>query len=503
VKSTGTAKRGYRQQEEPGAGIRAERKLGFLIFAGLFLIYQSNLAFLPGDDATGNIFLPIAILKQHRISFSLDSNPFMFSWRKIGTQNADAQILSTEGWRRQVKDWPESMGYKLNELQVVEERYFIIRSTRENSYVNTFGIGAGLFALPFFALLDLTIGLEHQSVHFLWYAGKMVASLAVAGSAVMVFLIAARFCERRDALLLALAYGVGTCVWSISSQSLWQHGPVEFFLAMGAYFYFKPRPVRLDWFFVGLSWALASLCRPTVIVVVLIMGLWLVATDSRSFLPFALGAIPIGGLIGLYNWYFFSSALTFGQTERGISIALEKTGSAAVWQTPLLEGLAGLLISPSRGLFVYSPFLMFAAFGVCTIWKDIAFARFRPVTLSAGVLVVIAAKWFDWWGGWCYGYRPIVDLAPFLVLFLIPVMPYILNVLWRRALFAVFLVCSISVQFVGAFSYDLISWNDRNGMNIDRPEFRSRLWSLEDNQIWYYSTHFLQSSENKLRRNSD
>ena len=491
------------KSKEPSAEIRTDRNVAIWLFSILFLVYQFNVGFLPGDDAAANIFLPMTIIKNHRLSFAPETHPFMFSWRKNGVQNADTTIYSTVGWRSEVKNWPESIGYRLSEFQLIEERYFIVRSARENSYVNTFGIGTGLFALPVFALLHLAVGLESQSTHFFWYVGKVVASSAVAGSAVLIFLIAARFCARGAGLLLAFAYGLGTCVWSISSQSLWQHGPVELFLALGAYFYLKPKLAWKDWVFVGFAWALASLCRPTIVTVVLVMGSWLAVTNRGSFVPFCLGAAPIGGLMAIYNWYYFDNPVSFGQTERGVSIALEKTGSTDVWQTPLLDGLAGLLVSPSRGLFIYSPFLILAVFGMCRIWKEPSLSRFRPLTLSVVALVVIASKWFDWWGGWAYGYRPIVDAAPLLVLFMISVLPWALNGFLRRTIFGSLLIWSIAVQFIGAFSYDLSSWNNRGGMNIDRPAFRYRLWSLQDNQIWYYCIYFCESSEKKFQRISN
>ena len=56
------------------------------------------------------------------------------------------------------------------------------------------------------------------------------------------------------------------------------------------------------------------------------------------------------------------------------------------------------------------------------IWPDLLAADgntqpFPPVSL----LILMAGKWFDWWGGLTRGYRPIVDAAPFLALLMIPI----------------------------------------------------------------------------------
>ena len=41
--------------------------------------------------------------------------------------------------------------------------------------------------------------------------------------------------------------------------------------------------------------------------------------------------------------------------------------------------------------------------------------------LETVILILMAGKWFDWWGGLTRGYRPIVDAAPFLALLMIPI----------------------------------------------------------------------------------
>ena len=35
--------------------------------------------------------------------------------------------------------------------------------------------------------------------------------------------------------------------------------------------------------------------------------------------------------------------------------------------------------------------------------------------------ILVAGKWLDWWGGVTWGYRSIVDAAPFLALLTIPI----------------------------------------------------------------------------------
>jgi hypothetical protein len=103
----------------------------------------------------------------------------------------------------------------------------------------------------------------------------------------------------------------------------------------------------------------------------------------------------------------------------------------------------------------------------------------------------------------------LVDTVPLLVLFI----PVALKALDRKkaamALFVFTVVWSIGVQVIGAFAYTPGGWNARRVPNasdtgkarladIDMPEYRSRLWSLSDNQISFYLSHF--SEQHRLRQ---
>ncbi|MDA1278061.1 MAG: glycosyltransferase family 39 protein, partial [Verrucomicrobia bacterium] len=362
--------------------MKARWQISTWLFASLFTVYNANFDFLPGDDATPNLYLPLAILEEGSLTFSPEDRPFMFVWRIQRPTTGAHREISIDGWLPQVKNWPGSIGYDLDELALRQERYYLVPSIQEGRYLSTFGVGAGFFALPVFAAASVFVDFTNQSAHFPWYLGKIAASSAVAGSAVFIFLTALRFCSWMAALLLAFAYGAGTCVWSISSQTLWQHGPNELFLAAACYFATKRAPTKRDWSLSGLALAFAVLCRPTSAVVVLTMGAWLLFKHRDAVPAFILGGMPIAVLLSLYNWQFLGSPLNFGQTERGHSVALEKTGSQELWSTPLFEGLSGLLFSPSRGLLVYSPFLLFAAFGILRIWRDREYTALRPFTVA-------------------------------------------------------------------------------------------------------------------------
>ena len=213
------------------------------------------------------------------------------------------------------------------------------------------------------------------------------------------------------------------------------------------------------------------------------------AGDESQIVPGLLpGGPPVAVALGAYNAYYLGSPLAFGQTEAAKIVALQKTGSSDVWQTPLWLGAAGQFLSPSRGLLVFSPFLIAAFGGGYLAWRRPQFADLRPLTIAIVLMLPIEFAHFDWWGGWSYGYRHVVDPAALLTLLLIPVIPWLYAERSRLAVYLVLLAWSIFVQFLGAFAYDLAGWNAgsaptssaspaRPGQSTSRTVRRPTSWS--------------------------
>src|SRR5262249_57291669 len=81
----------------------------------------------------------------------------------------------------------------------------------------------------------------------------------------------------------------------------------------------------------------------------------------------------------------------------------------------VLEGLAGVVVSPGRGLFVYSPFLLFGVPGIISAVR--CRDRFQ-ILLAVGILayIITVAVWTSWWGGKSFGTRMMTEIFPGAVL---------------------------------------------------------------------------------------
>ena len=156
----------------------------------------------------------------------------------------------------------------------------------------------------------------------------------------------------------------------------------------------------------------------------------------------------------------------------------------------ILEGLAGLTLSPSRGLFIFSP-LVVGAYGVWTTrlsersprpaQETILLARYATV---AGVAVLLGLrKYLVWWGGHGFGPRYLTDIMPFVGLLIgLGLVPVVASIRARgvtlvTAVVVALAVHSVAVQAVGAFC-----WPSPWTLDNTRP-YVQRLWEWRDSQI--------------------
>ena len=510
------------------AWVRAHpRAWPWLVLALVFTVYAANGDFLPGHDTSPNVYLAINVIQRGELSFTPESTPGVFLWK-----------LATPSGPRPVEiPFPDDTidGHPFDELlhagalQVTGPRYNVIESRIPGRYVSTFPVATGLFALPLFFLVALVTGDITALGGVPWHTAKVAASLFMAGSAVFVFVTALAFLRPRRALVVALGYAFGTSVFSLGSQALWTHGPTELCIAAGAWCWLL-RPSLGGRALAGLAFAGAAACRPASALLLVVPGLWLLVTDRRALVPFVLGALPPMALLLAYNAHFFGSPLAFSELPASTAFAAHESGSSSVWQ-PSWQGAVGFFFSPSRGLLVFSPFLIFELWGIARVVGRGAdrYRLFRPLAFATGALAAVPLAFFNWWSGWSYGYRLAMDLLPLLALFAIPVLDRILDGRARWP-FAVLVGWSIFVQALGAWAYDL-RWNaladgyDARGVDgarthvatldearalaaqgayvvphatdVDQAAHRSRLWSLRDNEIGYYLTHVAASRASK------
>lgn len=295
--------------------------------------------------------------------------------------------------------------------------------TPDGHVVGGTGIGAALALAPFYAVallagagpvLVLSPPFNHP-IAALWSVMAVVA----------FFLTIRRLVEPGPALLATTTLALGSSVLSVLSREPWQHTILVTLQCVALWLVLKPGATS------GRRWALAAgvllgwggLVRATAFLYVLPWA-WLVRRAGRDRLrPFLVGVLP-GVLATLaYNWWTFGRPWLLGQIIIG-RVRFGYEASQAVPYDPL-GALAGLLVSPGRGLFLYSPVFLWAllVLGAAVIVRRCDKAGGRgglapwPFWLAPAVAIIAvnlasAATWKEWAGGWTYGPRYLADTIP-------------------------------------------------------------------------------------------
>ncbi len=154
--------------------------------------------------------------------------------------------------------------------------------------------------------------------------------------------------------------------------------------------------------------------RPThVIAVPVFLVAVLLREKSKPWVAAAALAVAAGlGAILLLgrNTHLYGHAFEFGYPS-----AAEGGKALNTFETPLMSGLLGFLLSPGKSIFLFSPPILLALAGLPRLWR-----RDRGLAFVAAatplVYLLFFATYTQWEGGYCYGPRYLVPALALLAL---------------------------------------------------------------------------------------
>ena len=345
--------------------------------------------------------------------------------------------------------------------------------------------GTSVLSAPFVALLK-PFGIQPRNNSGTYGEMTIQTSLAALLMAFLafVFFITARLItlDRIWSTVIAMGGVLGSQVWSTASRGLWSHtwellliGLVVFLIVEAEETRTQPRSVLLATL---LAWA--YFVRPTAGIVIAVVTILLMLYYRRSLVSY---------LLTLSMW--FVGFVLYSQYNFGKPLPSYYAASRLDFRV-FGDALAGNLISPSRGLLIYSPWILFTAYLLIRYGRNLNNQRLLWLSLAVllGQLAVVSAFPF-WWGGVSYGPRLTTDLVPWLVL---------LNIIGVRAMLksrgqqtssqfafkaelvagALLLVFSIGVHAGGAISDSTVRWND---YPKDDVGMRAKIWDWHQAQF--------------------
>lgn len=432
-------------------------KLGLLtLFLLLFTIPTSVTRLFSSDDSNGAKLTPFSLEKDGNLDLSeFYINPPIITASELAKDKNTLLVPS-----------------QMPSGDYIKHPFFL--TAYEGKLLNAFPLLPGLYnSVVYFSLkligVEIAIpdtinlsgpGPKIHTIEDFIYLEKFSSSLLFAITSILLFKAISKIASARTSLLITLLYSFGTTHFSNTSQTLWQHGFVEF-LIVASIFLFLSKDILTPAKTLLLGVILGSFffVRPPSILVAGSIGLvflwrlrYLSTKDKINLLLVsAAGALIPFCSLGLLNY------LEYGHIMGGYYL-MEKsfalTGMPDRFIGDLWEGVGGLLISPGFGLFIFSPIVLLSFLGFFRSRRKIGFLVF-PTILSTLVYLYIYGKHFVWWGGVSYATRFLSDLMPFFAILLLPA----LTISYKRTV----------LKFLLIFFSIISVWAHTSAMYSDAP----------------------------------
>lgn len=311
-----------------------------------------------------------------------------------------------------------------------------------------------------------------------------LAAILMAAFASLVFFSSRLLLSPGLSVLIAFGTSLGTQVLSTASRGLWSDTWGILLIGFVVYLLVahesRQRGIHPELIATLLAWS--YVVRPTNSLAVIAVTAYMILFCRAQFIRYlVVGLAWLGAFVG-YSWYHF------GQTLPNYYLA-SRLSFQSFW-----IGLAGNLISPSRGLLVFVPIIIFLFYLLIRYAKEIKFRRLAILSLSIIVAHVIVISGFpQWWAGHCFGPRFTAGLVPWFAL--IGILAIKARLAWRdqnelkrgstrwraeMALGAVLLMISVGINARGAMNGATALWNQIPANVDEHPE---RVWDWKHPQF--------------------
>jgi hypothetical protein len=376
-------------------------------------------------------------------------------------------VMTYEVTKGMVEHGSVAMSYNVHDMEAhrgVDGRYYA-----------PYGIGHALYGMPFYVagrVAESSLGLSIGRADAIRKAAFVCGSAVAAALTVwIVFLFAWRLgADRRAAVWTALTVAFGTLLWPYAKFGF--NAPLATLAVVGGVYgvWTGVRYARPGALWAGsLLLAFALLVRHELAIVTVVAAFWAfgelgrqVRPAARAWIALGLPSLAAGMLTLYYNQVRFGSPWDTGYLRDGTATF----GSA-------VDGIAGLVISPGRSVFLYTIVALPAVVALVRMVRRDRSTAWLLSGVSAALFVFYASLTY-WDADRSYGPR---YLLPMLPLVCVPL------VFWfgmARGLARSALLTVVAASVIGQLPGVLVDFTKVGAvLDLRRIEIEQRRWNWE------------------------
>ena len=368
---------------------------------------------------------------------------------------------------------------------------YYLRRVGEHIYSN-YPSGMLQFVLPVAAAARLA-GADLGSRRVQARVEKWTSAWIAAASLAAFFLIALHLVRPAPAIAATFLFGVASPIFSVIGQALWQHGGVVLWSLIALFIECRSvyRLTYTGLITQGIACSMVIACRLASAVWLIPFIVWVLLRSPRRAVMITACAV-----IAYVPWAVFYGSI-YGRIFGPSTGLLD----GCYWSPDWVGGLAGLLVSPARGILVYQPWVLLAAAWCIPplrhrmTWGEHALMPAGWLWHSVAVILLqlaLLSGWRMWWGGHSWGSRLAAEIMPFCALMALQPVALCWQTAAGRRLVVALALFGFALQAPAVYG-GAERWN--SSPNVDR--YPERLWSWSDAPFLYPLRHEHRSPESR------
>jgi len=262
----------------------------------------------------------------------------------------------------------------------------------------------------------------------------------------------------------SLISSLGTALWNLNFEIVFILSALLILVRENKYQTYDFKPLLL-----GFLLFMAYLCRPTAIILILLVLIYTMLKNRSEFIKLAIFLIIFFSIFTIFSIYEFNHLLPEYYQQLKFDHKLQ------------IKIIYALLFHPSRGLLVYHPFLLIPFLGSLIFINQVKNnLLFWLALIWVTVLLFVVSYYWNWWGGHSFGPRLLTDALPALLLLTIIIGEIAVSTLPNKKMnlityiFIIFGIASIFINtYQGLFNYWPARWNN---LATDSIQFEILNW---------------------------